>query len=121
MLPYVLKPVQDEEIRWWSTFIMVDQVVQASGQKWRLAFCKRVDHFMVVEPVMEPLMPAPKLMEGKKWVTVNLLVRYISDPRDGLSHGSDNLKLPSSVPDLCVECPHPSPPQVLWPKDGTST
>ena len=48
---------------------------------------------------MEPSMTVQKLLEGEKYVTISLLVPYISDLRDGLNHALDYLKLPSRAYD----------------------
>lgn len=47
----------------------------------------------VLKPVMEPFMTVQTLLEGEKYVTVSLLVLYISDLRDGLNHALDYLTM----------------------------
>ena len=94
--------VQDVETRWWSTFDMVDRLLYLENpiklydredRNGGLLSETELGILRLIKHVLEPFMTAQRLLEGEKYVTVSLLVPYISDLEDGLNHASDYLKL----------------------------
>ena len=108
-----LKIVQDVATRWWSTFAMINRLLDLKDSFFSLVERNLLSHetnltdtqwdaICDIKALLEPFMVVQKVLEGQKYPTASLVPYLIKKVRDGLKKVADNNRLPA-IRDLAAK------------------
>ena len=86
-----LKPIQDIETRWWSTYSMVSRLLELKDAIMALKGARKINQNLgevdweileLVKIILEPFMKIQQFFEGSKYVTISFIPLMIKTLRD---------------------------------------